>query len=177
MEKDKNVTLRKPKPHEAEALYELMVSDEKWTEFNAPYFGYSRPTFDEFCNGIFTRLREAKNALAIDFGGRLIGTVTYYWEDERTRWLEAGVLIFDSSLWGEGLGKQAIALWITHILDTLELERVGMTTWSGNPRMIAAAKSIGFKVEGTLRKVRYYDGVYYDSVKLGVLRDEWLEKR
>ncbi|EGR2428116.1 GNAT family N-acetyltransferase, partial [Vibrio cholerae] len=27
-----------------------------------------------------------------------------------------------------------------------------------------------------LRKVRYYQGIYYDSVKYGVIRSEWEER-
>ncbi len=41
--------------------------------------------------------------------------------------------------------------------------------------MIATARSLGIKLEGRLRKVRYYKGQYYDSIKMGVLREEWAE--
>lgn len=51
-----------------------------------------------------------------------------------------------------------------------------MTTWSGNPRMMALARKLGFQQEARLRKVRYYQGEYYDSVKFGVLRDEWVHR-
>lgn len=170
-----DITLRKPEANEAAALYDLMTTDEKWTKYNGPYFGYTRPTFEEFLSGTFASLQKGDGTLAIEFQGHLIGTVNYYWEDQHTRWLEAGIVIFDSTLWNAGLGKQALFPWITHIFETEEIERVGMTTWSGNPRMIASAKRLGFQVEGVLRKVRYYEGVYYDSVKLGVTRDEWRE--
>lgn len=52
-----------------------------------------------------------------------------------------------------------------------------MTTWSGNPRMMSLALKLGFQQEARLRKVRYYDGKYYDSVKYGVLRSEWQARR
>ena len=169
------ITLRKPRDDEAESLYHLMTSDEQWTEFNGPYFGYVRPTYDEFLDGLFANLKAGHQTLAIEYDGRLIGTVSCYWEDERTRWLEAGILIYDSNLWGRGLGRKALVPWVTHLFETLEIERVGMTTWSGNPRMVASAESIGFQVEGRLRKVRYYNGVYYDSIKLGVTREEWVK--
>ena len=168
-----DVTLRKPLDEEAKSLYLLMTTDEKWTEYNGPYFGYSRPTYEKFLAGPFRRLKIGKDALAIDYQGQLIGTVTYYWEDEKTRWLEVGIVIFDSQLWGKGIAKQAIVPWVTHLFNTLEVERIGMSTWSGNPRMITSAQKIGFKIEGTLRKVRFYNGIYYDSIKLGVLREEW----
>jgi RimJ/RimL family protein N-acetyltransferase len=28
-------------------------------------------------------------------------------------------------------------------------------------------------LEGTLRRCRFYNGVYYDAIRLGVLREEW----
>lgn len=39
--------------------------------------------------------------------------------------------------------------------------------------MMRAAKKIGMTQEACIRKVRYFEGIYYDSVKYGVLRDEW----
>lgn len=169
----KNVILRKPQESEAKSLYELMVSDEKWTEFNGPYFDYTRPTFSEFHDTTFKRLVLGVDALGIEYEGKIIGTVTYYWEDKKTRWLEAGIVIFDSSVWNMGVGRSALVPWVTAIFDSLEIERVGLTTWSGNPRMIKSAMALGFSLEGTLRKVRYHNGIYYDSIRLGVTRDEW----
>jgi len=168
-----DVILRRPTPTEAGALYQLMVTDEKWTEFNGPYFGYERPSFPIFLETTFARLTKGEDALAIEYKSRLVGSVTSYWECERTRWLEAGIVIYDSHLWGKGLGRKAIVPWVTYLFDNLELERIGMTTWSGNPRMIQSAIRVGFTIEGTLRKVRYFKGIYYDSIRLGVTRDEW----
>jgi RimJ/RimL family protein N-acetyltransferase len=168
-----DITLRTPKESEALNLYDTMTKDEQWTKFNGPYFGYERPSYEDFLKVEFQRLLDGKSALAIEFNGQLVGTVTYYWEDENTRWLEAGIVIFDQSVWSQGIGRKALVPWVSHIFSTIELERVGLTTWSGNPRMVKCAQAIGFKVEGVLRKVRYYQGQYYDSVKLGVTRDEW----
>lgn len=39
--------------------------------------------------------------------------------------------------------------------------------------MIRLAKKLGLIEEGRIRQVCYYEGHYYDSVKLGVLREEW----
>ena len=53
------------------------------------------------------------------------------------------------------------------------LVRVGLTTWSGNERMIRVAEKLGMQMEARIRKVRYYDGHYYDSIRMGILREEW----
>jgi RimJ/RimL family protein N-acetyltransferase len=102
-----------------------------------------------------------------------VGIVSSYWECKETRWLEAGVVIYDSDYWGKGIASAALPKWITHLFSAFEIERVGLTTWSGNPRMMACALKLGFKQEACLRKVRYHQGKYYDSVKYGVLRSEW----
>ncbi|WP_162797479.1 GNAT family N-acetyltransferase, partial [Vibrio cholerae] len=70
----------------------------------------------------------------------------------------------------------ALSQWISYLFKTQEIERVGMTTWSGNDRMMSLATRLGLKQEARLRKVRYYQGIYYDSVKYGVIRSEWEER-
>lgn len=170
-----DIVLRTTDPDELRAIYQLMTLDEEWTQYNGPYFGYDRPSISQFKTGTFERLVEGKDMLLIEFQGRPVGTVNCYWECETTRWLEAGIIIYDPTCWNRGIGSKALIPWITHLFDNYDVERVGMTTWSGNPRMMACAEKLGLTLEARLRKVRYYNGEYYDSVKYGVLREEWPE--
>ncbi|GMK48630.1 hypothetical protein PghCCS26_57600 [Paenibacillus glycanilyticus] len=55
----------------------------------------------------------------------------------------------------------------------MPLVRVGLTTWSGNNRMIRCAEKLGMTMEARIRKVRLYNGEYYDSIRMGILREEW----
>lgn len=64
----------------------------------------------------------------------------------------------------------------TYLFKTFEIERVGMTTWSGHTRMMACAERLSFVLEGRLRNVRYHEGVCYDSIKYGALREELFER-
>ncbi len=172
-EVNKEVIIRCAEASEAETLYQLITEDEKWTETNGPYFGYQRPSFEKFQQSWLPSWIEGIGAKVIEYQGRVVGVVTWYWECENTRWLEAGIVIHDSSVWGQGVARRALIPWINEIFNHQEIERVGMTTWSGNPGMIKSAQAIGLQVEGVIRKVRYYQGTYYDSVKLGILREEW----
>ncbi|MDK2865955.1 MAG: hypothetical protein PWP51_105 [Clostridiales bacterium] len=54
-----------------------------------------------------------------------------------------------------------------------ELVGIGLTTWSGNQRMMALAEKLGLKKEAVYRKARIVKGEYFDSVSYGILRDEW----
>lgn len=115
--------------------------------------------------------------LLIQVQSDIIGTIVYYWENESTRWLEIGITIYKPEYWNGGYGTEALKLYIDYLFHNLEIERVGLTTWSGNERMIAAAKKVGMQMEGRMRKCRYYDGYYYDSIRMGTIREEWNETK
>lgn len=98
------VTLRRAVPEEAKALYKLITEDERWAQFNGPYFPYQTPTLEGFRNHTFQRLLKGEDMLLIEFEGKPVGSVSWYWECESTRWLEAGIVIYDSNYWNKGLG-------------------------------------------------------------------------
>ena len=177
----KNVILRPLKEGDIPVLYRYIYGKEHtgWKMYDAPYYPLEPMTFEEFSAGMKKHMqeRELPGRMIIEHRGEVIGTVNYYWEDESTRWLEAGIVIYPSRYWNRGWGTEALALWIDYLFRHLEIARVGLTTWSGNPRMVRAAEKLGMKMEGRLRKCRYYQGVYYDSIRMGILREEWEEAK
>ena len=170
---EETIKIRPARSGEAEVLYNLITQNEEWTRFNGPYFSYTAPTQAEFKTDLFKQLCQGNTTRLIEVGNNPVGRVSYYWECEETRWLEMGVIIYDSRYWSIGIGRQALRLWISHLFSKLEIARVGLTTWSGNIRMMVCAEKLGLKLEARLRKVRYYQGEYYDSIKYGILREEW----
>ena len=42
--------------------------------------------------------------------------------------------------------------------------------------MMKVGEKLGMTKEAQIRRVRYWEGHYYDSVKYGVLREEWNQK-
>ncbi|MGF1750961.1 MULTISPECIES: GNAT family N-acetyltransferase [Vibrio] len=169
----RDIQIRPAQAGELPCIYDLVTTDEEWTKFNGPYFPYQTPTLSEFSAGTFSRLCRGDDMQLIVMDGTPIGSVSYYWECEATRWLEIGVIIYNSQYWGKGIAYHAVPFWISHLFATLPIERVGLTTWSGNPRMMACAEKLGLTQEARLRYVRYFNGKYYDSVKYGITRQEW----
>jgi RimJ/RimL family protein N-acetyltransferase len=39
--------------------------------------------------------------------------------------------------------------------------------------MMKVGEKLGMTLEARLRKCRYYNGEYYDSIRMGLLREEW----
>ena len=161
-----------------ETIWKIGFSTEKpaWTKWNAPYFNDYRK-FDDaesFGESPIADFLMSEDCRCIVVGGQPVGMVSKSWVDEATRWLEIGIVIYDDQLWSRGIATTALTKWVDAIFhETDMLEHIGMTTWSGNGAMMVVAEKLGFLKEGQIRKVRYYKGQYYDSVKYGILREEW----
>ncbi|BBA91852.1 N-acetyltransferase [Streptococcus ruminantium] len=158
-------------------------SQPEWKKWDGPYFeDYQMyPDFEAFRMSRMYDFHLAHNVWGIFIDQQPIGIVTQHWEDEKTRWLEIGIVIYDEQYWNGGYGTKALDMWVGQIFKTtINLEHIGLTTWSGNHRMMRAAEKIGMVKEAQIRKVRYWQGHYWDSVKYGILREEWtlqIEKR
>ena len=147
----------------------------EWKKWDGPYFeDYQMyPEFEAFRMSKLYNFFCNDTVWGIFVDQEPIGIVTRHWEDEKTRWLEIGIVIYQQKYWNGGYGTRALKLWMNHIFQTnTELEHIGLTTWSDSHRMMRAAEKIGMIKEAQIRKVRYWKGHYYDSVKYGIIREE-----
>jgi RimJ/RimL family protein N-acetyltransferase len=152
--------------------------DREHQKWNGPYYPRTPMTREEFVASKQRWLREMeenrpRSVLGIEIDGELRGTVTRYWVDEGTNWMEAGIVIYDSAYWSDGYGTEAFAMWIGYLFGALDVVRLGISTWSGNERMIKLAARVGMVEEARVRKARIVNGEYFDAVKMGILREEW----
>lgn len=107
---------------------------------------------------------------------QMIGMVSAYYEDEPlNQWLDVGIVVYKQDKWHRGIGKLALKQWIDELFENTSLPHIGLTTWSGNYRMIGLAEILELKKEAEIRQVRFWKNQYWDSVKYGVLRSEWIK--
>lgn len=173
-----SIQLRPFKSTDLETLWQLGFSqvDPAWTKTNAPYFEEYQAYSDSksFIESALADFFLSSNVQAVFYQGELVGMVSRYWESQKTRWMEVGIVIYADGLWSKGIGTQALTKWVGQTFEAFpSINHLGLTTWSGNPAMMALARKIGFQEEGRIRQVRYWQGYYYDSMKYGVLRSEW----
>lgn len=171
---DQEVTIRPIEEQDLKRIWELIYKDEQpeWKKWDAPYYPHHAIPYEEFLQKA-DQFVNSEEMWAIEVNEVIRGTVSYYWEHEASKWLEMGIIFHESASWGKGLGTRAMRLWIAHLFNTMPLVRVGFTTWSGNKRMIRVGEKLGMKMEARIRKVRFYNGEYYDSIRMGILREEW----
>ncbi len=105
---------------------------------------------------------------------RLIGGVGLWvasWVHAET-WL--GISIGERDYWGKGYGTDAMRLAVQYAFVELNFRRVSLGLHAYNERALKSYQKVGFKLEGRMRGEGLRDGVRYDSLWMGILREEWL---
>ena len=171
---DQELAIRPILEQDLECLWELIYKDEQpeWKKWDAPYYPHKAMPYDQFISSKQDWIGD-ESFWVIEVNGIVRGIISYYWEHEPSKWLEMGIVLHEAGSWGNGIGTRALKLWIDHLFNTMPLVRVGFTTWSGNERMIRVGEKLGMHMEARIRKVRLYEGQYYDSIRMGLLREEW----
>lgn len=156
-----------------------------WHQFDAPYLPKNTADdVDQLVEKLAKSIAEQswpsprrRVAIADRQSDRLLGNASWYWHSAETYWLNVGIVLYDPATWGQGLGTEALGLWCDYVFDAMpQIVRIGLMTWSGNHGMVRVAKKLGFSEEARFRKARIVDGLYYDSLGYGVLREEWTER-
>jgi RimJ/RimL family protein N-acetyltransferase len=76
---------------------------------------------------------------------------------------------------GEGYGREAVSLVVDFVFRTYDHPAVGAGAYAFNDASRGLLESLGFEEEGRVRRDRFVDGEYVDSVKYGLLREDWRE--
>jgi ribosomal-protein-alanine N-acetyltransferase len=77
---------------------------------------------------------------------------------------------------GDGYGKEAVSLVIDYVFRVYDHPAVGAGAYDFNDASRGLLESLGFSEEGRIRKDRFIDGEYIDTVQYGLLRWEWREQ-
>jgi RimJ/RimL family protein N-acetyltransferase len=171
------VALRRPQPDDLSAVVRWYRDPElaRLTRYQ------TRPMTHVDVERFFQVRMMSPDALAYSIAElpdwRLIGFTTFSSLDPDNGSVLFHITIGERDAWGRGLGTEATELMLAHAFERLALHRVGLTVFSYNLRAIRAYKKAGFRVEGRLRDAIQRDGRYFDEVQMGILADEWLERR
>ena len=103
--------------------------------------------------------------------GRIVlGDLIPGWKGEIWR-----IYIADKELRNKGLGGQALKATMDHMFRDLDMQRVYLDFYTGNPAEFLY-KKMGFTEEGVLRGNCRKDGVLHDVHLMSIMRDEYEEK-
>lgn len=178
-----NLVLRDRLQSDVDAFIYWQTHGE-WRLLDAPWEGVQtsltaeqeanlRKQFLELCAEELPSPR--KTAIAARKDGYPIGWVSRYGEDRMPDTWMVGIDICEDDTLNKGLGTEALGLWVDYLFANSTVHRIGLDTWSFNPRMSRVAEKLGFVPEGVQREVLQWDGQWLDSVHFSMLRAEWEE--
>jgi RimJ/RimL family protein N-acetyltransferase len=102
-----------------------------------------------------------------------IGGCGLFGFDHRSKSAEFGITIGDKRYWDQGYGSEATSLMLEFGFNTLNLQRIGLRVFEDNERARHVYAKLGFIEEGRLRRDRFFNGEYYDTILMSILREEW----
>ena len=100
----------------------------------------------------------------------LIGLDGIRWE-HGDAWV--GIGLGEREYWGKGYGTDAMRVIQRYAFEELNLHRLSLTVFEYNPRAVRSYEKAGFIMEGRARKFLHREGLRYDLIFMGILRDEW----
>jgi len=77
----------------------------------------------------------------------------------------------------KGYGREATQLLVDYLFLSRDIVRIQATTNVSNKAAQRALEKLGFKTEGTCRKLKLVRGVWTDFYLLSILREEWKEPK
>ncbi len=183
--KGRQIVLRTWRHEDLRSWSNWLEPGHRWKELDGPY--YSLPSAEERARMLDQKRAEIKNGpstsaphslvIADRHTNAFLGIVTWYWESNETHWPGLGIVIFDQTQWGRGIGYEALALWTDFLFRALpEIVRLDLRTWSGNRGMMRLAEKLGYVEEARFRQARIVGDEYYDGLGYGILREEWLRR-
>jgi aminoglycoside 6'-N-acetyltransferase len=114
----------------------------------------------------------------IELSGRVAGLIQYD-EIPEPQYHSAGIDLFLGAHWqGRGLGREAIALVVDHLIDARGHHRLTIDPAVANERAIRCYESVGFKPVGVMREYeRGLDGSWHDGLLMELLSSERAGRR
>jgi RimJ/RimL family protein N-acetyltransferase len=87
-----------------------------------------------------------------------------------------GIIVGDRQYRGKSYGTDAMHLIVRYGFFELNLGRIWLGLHAYNERALKSYQKVGFKLEGRTRGDGLRDGVHYDSLWMGILRDDRMVK-
>jgi RimJ/RimL family protein N-acetyltransferase len=112
--------------------------------------------------------------LVLEVKGKPIGTMGLHRIDRNNGKATTGALIGEKQFWGKKYGQRAKKLLLKYAFEELRLNKINSSVIQYNERSINYSLRCGYKKEGRIREQFFRKGKYWDEIKLGITRKDWI---
>ena len=168
----KLVRLRAQETTDVERAY-AWVNDGEVTRFLNIRYPMSYADEERWLNAAPTNQFDGVRMAIETKDGVHIGNINLHQVRPEDRKAGLGIMIGDKAYWSNGYGRDAIVTLLRFAFEEMNLHRVWLHVFEFNERAQACYRKCGFQEEGRLRQHYYGEGRYWDSIVMGILRDEF----
>lgn len=171
---DNEITLKLPKPQDAEKLFALVDQNRSylrqylpWVDFNVnvndskKFIQESRKNFK---NG-------AGFSLLIIYKGKIAGTIGMHYIDQVNKKTEIGYWLA-KEFQGKGIMRKCCSTLIEHLFNDLSLHRIEIRCTVSNQASQRIAEILGFTKEGILRDGSLLNRTFEDALVYSLLKTD-----
>ena len=112
--------------------------------------------------------------MAIRYRGKVVGVIDFNSINEHLKTTEIGYIL-DKDFRGRSIMRRAVKELCNIAFNTMGMNKVIIRCANNNPKSCNVAKSLGFKLEGTLREFEEINGAYIDLNIFSMLKSEYEE--
>ncbi|MGE5675316.1 MAG: GNAT family N-acetyltransferase [Mycobacterium leprae] len=109
-------------------------------------------------------------------GGEFAGQINTHSCDRKNGTFQYGVAIVPR-FQRQGFAAEAVRLVLNYFFGELRYQKVSARVYSFNGPSIRLHESLGFKLEGRLRRMIYTGGEYYDELVYGLTAEEFADRQ
>lgn len=168
----KKIYLR-PLEREDAATFTPWVNDYEVTRTLVLHRPMNLAQEEEFIDRVAQSQQDVVFGIALKKDDRLIGNTALHRIQSRSRSAAFGIMIGDKTEWNQGHATEATTLVVGYGFETLNLNRIWLHVYEDNGGGKRVYEKAGFRTEGVLRQENYRDGRYWDTIVMGILREEW----
>ncbi|TYR81507.1 GNAT family N-acetyltransferase [Priestia megaterium] len=167
----REVTIRKALKEDAAAMiafYNAVAGETDFLSFGKNEFVMSLEEYERFIESACPENNAILIIATIDDEIASIASIT---SNQKKRYKHVGTLgiVIAEKYCGLGLGRKLMEELIDWAKLNETTTKIDLVTREDNARAIELYKKVGFEVEGRLRNDCYSNGVYYDTIVMGLL--------
>ena len=171
-----NIYLRGLKKSDLEGEYFGWLDDREVTKFmDSGVFPNTMVKMEEFYRNIALSNDNVMLVIIHKETNKHIGNIKLGPIKWISRVSPLGIIIGDKEFWGKGYGTEAIRLVLDYTFKRLNLHKVTAGIVAIHDASVKAFQKAGFEIEGRAKSQFFLDGEYYDSLYLGITKEDFLK--
>ena len=168
------VRLRGVEPSDAETFAHWNLDSEAAREVDFVWPPVSLAQIRHELEGVSLRKLEADAFTWVieDADAQAVGSIATHTCDHRRGVFRYGLVVAREHR-RRGYAAEAVPLVLKYYFEELRYQKCLVGVHSNNPASVALHEKLGFVREGTLRRMVYTGGRFYDEYHYGMLSEEW----